>query len=130
MARVDQFWTDATETDVPWNVIRVNARCDSTSLLLYPDFYSLAHPQLHLALKVNVASGTSSVRRYRHHDTRPVLHRKETLIAESDPWHKTFAGLTQREECLGLLSETRRIGSQRIWNALGRDNPQLSVPRR
>ena len=109
---------DAIGTDALWNVIRVDARCASASLLLYPDFYDLAHPHLHLAMKIALATGATTVRRYMNQRSRPVLHRKETMVAADDPWHDTFAELTEKEQSLGLLSQPKAIGSERAWSAV------------
>lgn len=109
---------DATCRAALWNVIRVDARCHSASLLLYPDFYDLAHPRLHVAMKINIATGKTTVRRYVNQRSRPVLHRKETMVAADDPWHGTFAKLTEREQSLGLLSASKAIGSEGAWSAV------------
>ena len=45
----------------------------------------------------------------------PVLHRKETFLAEDYPGYEMFAELTRREEERGLLKEASRIGNREGW---------------
>jgi DNA phosphorothioation-associated putative methyltransferase len=55
---------------------------------------------------------------YRDYDTTanpPILHRKETFVTPSYPLYEQFAQLTRQEEDLGLLKNTRSIGTREGW---------------
>jgi hypothetical protein len=47
----------------------------------------------------------------------PVLHRKETFLANDHPLRAKFARLTQQEEKHGLLDDTAMIGTREGWQA-------------
>jgi DNA phosphorothioation-associated putative methyltransferase len=86
------------------------------SYLSYPDFDTDPHPALHLSLQVNLGNGEITQRNYSQTRNPPILHRKETLVAPSYPRYAEFAHLTQQQEHLGLLNDSRQIGTQQAWN--------------
>jgi len=83
--------------------------------LFYPDFDTDAHPALQSSIQINLNSLKASDRNYSATDNPPILHRKETFVAPDYPLYATFAGLTQQEEVLGLLDESRGIGFRHAW---------------
>lgn len=85
--------------------------------LFYPDFDTEAHPALHSSIQVNLTTGAVGDRDYSTTDNPPVLHRKETFVTPDYPQYDRFRWLTQQEETLGLLDQSRGIGLQRAWAA-------------
>jgi DNA phosphorothioation-associated putative methyltransferase len=89
--------------------------------LFYPDFDTEAHPALHSSIQVNLKTGMVGDRDYSTTDNPPVLHRKETFVTADYPHYDRFGWLTQQEETLGLLDQSRGIGFQRAWEQRLRD---------
>ena len=48
----------------------------------------------------------------------PILHRKETFLAEDHPLRPKFARLTAAEVAKGLLDEGSRIGTREGWEQM------------
>jgi hypothetical protein len=89
--------------------------------LFYPDFDTEAHPALHSSIQVNLKTGMVGDRDYSTTDNPPVLHRKETFVTPDYPHYDRFRWLTQQEETLGLLDQSRGIGFQQAWEQRLRD---------
>jgi hypothetical protein len=89
--------------------------------LFYPDFDTEAHPALHSSIQVNLKTGMVGDRDYSTTDNPPVLHRKETFVTADYPHYDRFGWLTQQEETLGLLDQSRGIGFQQAWEKRLRD---------
>ncbi len=85
------------------------------SYLYYPDFDRDPHPQLHQSIVVDLASEEVSVRQYHNSHNPPILHRKETFVTQDYPFYDIFAELTQEEVALGLLDNSRHIGTLQEW---------------
>jgi DNA phosphorothioation-associated putative methyltransferase len=85
------------------------------SYLYYPDFDRDPHPQLHQSIVVDMASEEVSVRQYHNSHNPPILHRKETFVTQDYPFYDIFAELTQEEVALGLLDNSRHIGTLQEW---------------
>lgn len=85
------------------------------ALLSYPGFDTIAHPELVLAVRIDLDAGKVTVSDYRNHTNQPILHRKELLVAPSYPMRETFAVLTREEERLGLYDSTKTIGYRKQW---------------
>jgi DNA phosphorothioation-associated putative methyltransferase len=85
------------------------------SYLSYPNFDTDPHPALYSSLQVNLGNGEITRRNYSQTRNPPILHRKETFVAPSYPRYIEFAHLTQQQEHLGLLNDSRRIGTQQGW---------------
>ncbi len=88
------------------------------SYLYYPDFDRDPHPQLHQSIVVDLATEQVSVRQYHNSHNPPILHRKETFVNENYPLYQTFAELTKKEVALGLLDNSRHIGTLQEWTRL------------
>ena len=88
------------------------------SYLYYPDFDRDPHPQLHQSIVVDLNTEEVSVRQYHNSQNPPILHRKETFVSCDYPLYQTFAGLTQNEETLGLLDNSRHIGTLQEWTRM------------
>ncbi len=88
------------------------------SYLYYPDFDLDPHPQLHQSVVVDLISEQVTVRQYHNSHNPPILHRKETFITADYPNYQTFAELTEAEVALGLLDNSRHIGTLQEWTRL------------
>ncbi|MEA5579449.1 DNA phosphorothioation-associated putative methyltransferase [Anabaena sp. UHCC 0451] len=85
------------------------------SYLFYPDFDTDPHPALHSSIQVDVENLTFSYRDYTDTENPPILHRKETFVTPEYPNYQEFAALTRAQEALGLLNNTRGIGTRLGW---------------
>ena len=85
------------------------------SYLFYPDFETDPHPALLSSAIVHLGTHQVSYRDYSETDNPPVLHRKETFLTPDHPLYQHFADLTQQEEVLGLLDQSRSIGTRQGW---------------
>ncbi len=88
------------------------------SYLYYPDFDRDPHPKLEKSIIVDLASQEVSQRYYQNSDNPPILHRKETFVTSDYPLYQEFAELTQEEVNLGLLDNSRFIGTLQEWKRL------------
>ncbi len=88
------------------------------SYLYYPDFDRDPHPKLEKSIIVDLASQEVSQRYYQNSDNPPILHRKETFVTSNYPLYQEFAELTQEEVKLGLLDNSRFIGTLQEWKRL------------
>ncbi|GAB4527660.1 MAG: hypothetical protein Tsb0014_08560 [Pleurocapsa sp.] len=88
------------------------------SYLYYPDFDRDPHPKLQKSIIVDLASQEVSQRQYQNSENPPILHRKETFVTADYPLYEEFAELTQEEVNLGLLDNSRFIGTFQEWKQL------------
>ena len=85
------------------------------SYLFYPDFDTNPHPTLHTSMQIHLPDLKVFYRDYDRAANPPILHRKETFVSESYPLYEQFANLTRQEEELGLLKNSREIGTRDGW---------------
>jgi DNA phosphorothioation-associated putative methyltransferase len=85
------------------------------SYLFYPDFDRDPHPVLTFSLVVDMTTRQVSEWDYTATDNPPILHRKETFVTPDYLLYETFAHLTRCEEALGLLENSRCIGTRQAW---------------
>jgi DNA phosphorothioation-associated putative methyltransferase len=85
------------------------------SYLYYPNFDREPHPELHGSTIVNLVNTEVSDRYYSESNNPPLLHRKETFVAPDYPNYEKFKHLTEMEAVLGLLADSRAIGTRRDW---------------
>lgn len=85
------------------------------SYLFYPNFDTDPHPALSSSIHVDVRSRQVSHRDYRTTENPPILHRKETFVTPEYPHYESFLHLTRQEEQLGLLADSRSIGTLTGW---------------
>jgi DNA phosphorothioation-associated putative methyltransferase len=95
-------------------LIKFILREPKISFLSYPEFETDPHPALKFSLQVDLEKGTVQRREYSPINP-PILHRKETFIPPSHPHFQVFASLTEQEERLGLLKQSRQIGTRLNW---------------
>ena len=87
----------------------------SLSYLVYPDFDTDPHPALLTSVHVDLVSRQVNQRDYGDRDNPFILHRKETFVTPDYPYYQQFAALTRQEEALGLLDQSRSIGTRLAW---------------
>ena len=101
------------------NVAKLNLRTGKLSLLSYPSFGEDSFPELAGSWRFGDADDTRPVfRSYTNSINRPILHRKELLVADGYPKRKEWAALTATAESLGLFDETSTIGFRLNWERL------------
>ncbi|MYB08804.1 MAG: DNA phosphorothioation-associated putative methyltransferase [Acidimicrobiia bacterium] len=98
------------------NIIKLATDKPKVSYLEYPDFDKDPHPVLRRTTFVRIGALDIDERDYTASENPPVLHRKETFVANDYPWREKFDRLTKQEERFGLFdTETRTIGNLRGW---------------
>lgn len=98
------------------NIIKLATDKPKVSYLEYPDFDRDPHPVLRRTTFVRVGALDVDERDYTDSENPPILHRKETFVANDYPMRQKFARLTAQEERFGLLgTETNTIGNLRGW---------------
>lgn len=85
------------------------------SYLHYPNFDIDPHPALKTSISIDMNNGKVDYRDYSNSENPPVLHRKETFVNSNYPHYQKFAQLTCAEVKLGLLDNTRLIGTRQGW---------------
>jgi DNA phosphorothioation-associated putative methyltransferase len=100
------------------NVIKFHRAEPKISYLSYPNFDDAPHPELHSSLSAHLQTFRVKVRDYDKQANRPILHRKEDLVAPDYPGREKFALLTRIEVSKGLYADTSRIGLRDQWAAL------------
>jgi DNA phosphorothioation-associated putative methyltransferase len=101
------------------NVAKLNLKSRRLSLLAYPRFEEDPFPEL-AASWVFAAEGDESpvFRSYENSINRPILHRKELLVAPDHAKREVWAALTATAEQLGLFDDTATIGFRLNWERL------------
>jgi DNA phosphorothioation-associated putative methyltransferase len=101
-----------------WNLLKLHLDQAAITFLSYPEFDCDPHPALAEATKINLTTGTVVRTNYRTRANPPILHRKETFLAPSDPRRNTFEFLTSEEEKAGLYANPAQIGLKQQWATL------------
>lgn len=104
--------------DNDWNIVKLYKSNFRMSLLLYPDFYLDAYPQLKQSVTVDLKKLQHRVTSYDEHDNPPILHRKEHFILPEHPAYESFRLITQEGEAAGLYDNPRMIGFKASWQRL------------
>ncbi|PZO33782.1 MAG: DNA phosphorothioation-associated methyltransferase [Shackletoniella antarctica] len=99
----------------PFTLVKFHFDQPKLSYLYYPEFDQDPHPLLRTSTIVNLATGTVETRDYSDAPNPPLLHRKETFLAPDYPHYNRFAHLTRQQVALGLLDNSREIGTQLNW---------------
>jgi DNA phosphorothioation-associated putative methyltransferase len=108
-ARQVAAWTE------PPTLVKFSTAKPSLSYLTYPDFDRDPHPALQASIQVNLQTGDVTGRSYRDSGNPFILHRKDAFVTPDYPLYLEFAALTRQEEALGLLTQTRTIGTRLGW---------------
>lgn len=101
--------------DVSITLVKFHFEKPALSYLSYPNFEREAHPALEVSVQVVLPSGKTNYRSYRDRANPPVLHRKETFVAPDYPGYEKFSELTRQQVALGLLENSRIIGTRLGW---------------
>jgi DNA phosphorothioation-associated putative methyltransferase len=112
-------------TNFSWDkatLIKYSFDRPTISYLYYPNFDSEPHPELHGSTIVNLLTQEASDRYYNESNNPPLLHRKETFVASDYPNYAAFEHLTVIEAALGLLADSRSIGTRRDWESRLRES--------
>ncbi|KAM3091270.1 DNA phosphorothioation-associated putative methyltransferase [Phormidesmis sp. 146-35] len=96
-------------------LIKFSTNQPKISYLFYPNFDTDSHPALQRSIQVDLKTGEIGDRDYRDTDNPFVLHRKETFVTPDYPHYAEFAELTQQQDALGLLANSRDIGTRFGW---------------
>ena len=109
------------QAEEDYNVVRLESEVSHVALLHYPHFFEDPFPALLESWRVDLNTGQVSYRTYEHSLNPPILHRKELLLASTDPRRAEYALLTESAEAIGLFDDPARIGYQRQWFQLVRE---------
>jgi len=113
--RSEVWEAEAIAHSSSWNVVKLNTiGLKRISLLTYEDF-ERPFPALLESITVNLENQTAVRRSYRTRVNPPVLHRKELLLPADHPRREEYSELTLCLERIGLLKETRSIGTRLEW---------------
>ena len=99
------------------NIIKIHRRSGKLSYLIYPDFDDEPHPALLRSVRVNLRTRQIDSTDYARSNNPPVLHRKETFLADDHALYAKFSRLTAQEEKQGLLDDANKIGTRGGWSA-------------
>jgi DNA phosphorothioation-associated putative methyltransferase len=97
------------------NIIKLSRTGPKVSYLSYPDFDRDPHPALASSVRADLRRLDVRYTDFRESTNPPVLHRKETFVADDYPQREKFARLTRQEEKAGLLEASSSIGTQDGW---------------
>ncbi len=97
------------------NIVKFSTKKLKISYLFYPEFNTNPHPSLKASIQVNLESQEVIYQDYSTRDNPPILHRKETFVTSDYPLYNQFAELTRTQEALGLLNNSKSIGTQAGW---------------
>ncbi|MGK7890024.1 MAG: DNA phosphorothioation-associated putative methyltransferase [Leptolyngbyaceae cyanobacterium] len=99
----------------PPTLIKFNFTAFQIAYLIYPDFDTDPHPALQCSIQVSLDTLSINHRDYSTTDNPPILHRKDTFVTPDYPHYPIFRHLTQQEEVMGLLDNSRTIGFRTAW---------------
>ncbi|AFZ26950.1 DNA phosphorothioation-associated putative methyltransferase [Cylindrospermum stagnale PCC 7417] len=96
-------------------LVKFSTNKPKISYLFYPDFDTDPHPALQASIQVDLETLEVNFRDYSNSENPPVLHRKETFVTPDYHLYEQFAALTRAQEALGLLANSRGIGTRLGW---------------
>jgi DNA phosphorothioation-associated putative methyltransferase len=99
------------------NLVKLHRHEHRVSYLAYPKFDEDPHPRLERSVVVDLQRLNETFLDYRLRTNPPILHRKETFVADDYPGVGKFRTLTRQEEAHSLLTETYTIGTADGWKA-------------
>jgi DNA phosphorothioation-associated putative methyltransferase len=115
--RVYEGCAKALAGSVAATVIKLHRQYRKVSYLFYPEFEKDPHPALNASLRVDLQTFDIRFTDFRGSANPPILHRKETLVAQNHPLYQKFARLTSQEERADLLG-IPGIGTRNTWSKL------------
>lgn len=96
-------------------LVKFSTNKPKISYLFYPDFDTDPHPALQASIQVDLETLEVNYRDYTDSDNPPILHRKETFVTTDYSLYEQFADLTRAQDALGLLDNSRGIGTRSGW---------------
>ena len=96
-------------------IVKFSTSKPKISYLFYPDFDTDPHPALQASIQVDLETLQVTHRDYGTSSNPFILHCKETFVTPEYPLYQQFAELTRAQEALGLLNNSRSIGTRRGW---------------
>ncbi|MBF2058106.1 MAG: DNA phosphorothioation-associated putative methyltransferase [Cyanobacterium sp. T60_A2020_053] len=105
-----------------FTLVKFNLQEAKLSYLYYPEFDINPHPSISKSILVNLSENTIKTYEYNQSENPAILHRKETFVTSDYPHYQKFAYLTNIEEKIGLLDNSRYIGTQQKWQQLLQDH--------
>ncbi len=101
-----------------YNVVKFRTDAPRFSLLHYPDFFDIPHPELRESLTVDLVTGKARATSYDDSFNPPILHRKEALLPARHPRRSEFESLTAEEEAEDLYEHPTLIGFKLNWEQI------------
>ena len=101
--------------EAAFQVVKLSTRGWRLSLLAYPGFFDEPFPVLAASWAIDLGARSVAHRFYAANGNPPILHRKEALLPPDHPRVPELAALTAAAERLGLLAETKTIGTREPW---------------
>jgi len=115
--RVYEGCARALVGDVPnTNIIKLSREKFRVSYLSYPDFGRDPHPSLDHSVVVKLQALDVRYRSFDDSPNPPILHRKDTLVDQSDLCYEKYRRLTEQEDRWDLLDDSSEIGTRDGWN--------------
>jgi len=107
-------WSHSYVNENP-TIIKISRKQPVVSFLYYDGFDIIDHPPLLKSIVVDYRDLNTKVLDFSKRTNRPILHRKETMVAEDYPLYKSFVKTTKKEEAAGFYKDTKRIGTEKGW---------------
>jgi DNA phosphorothioation-associated putative methyltransferase len=104
------------------NVVKFHFRTPKISYLFYPDFDSDPHPKLQTGMQIDLRNLHVHYQDYDPEDNPPLLHQKDSMVAQDYPIYEKFAKLSRQEKEWGLLSDIGKIYGFRDWQKCLEEN--------
>lgn len=101
-----------------WNIVKFQKREFKISYLSYPDFDTYAYPALKNSRTVDLTKYGVKLSDYSKSKNPPILHRKETFVADDYKFADEFRKITAEGETIGLYENVRSIGFKNNWERL------------
>lgn len=114
-SRVQQACAIAGVSAGQFDVVKWDGTSGALSLLAYPGFFDEGFPALHAAWTVDLDRRQATHRTWTDGQNRPVLHRKEHMLAPDHPRRPEFEALTRAVEQAGLFTDRAIIGRSEQW---------------
>ena len=101
----------------PFNIIKVDWRNKTVSLLFYEGLGKYPHPYLKSSIFCDSYNVYESPKIRSYGDNPPILHRVETILLGKQT---KFTRITKEEEAAGMYAKEHRhkIGYKKYWNKL------------
>ena len=96
-----------------WSLVRIDLKGSAVMLGWTESWETEAHPQL-LVSRLVVPGKPVKTTDYRTRGSRPVYHRKESMVGRDHPQRDEFAALSAAEAKAGLLGR-KDIGGDKAW---------------